>query len=207
MGDRTTRPHTPLRACRIRRYVVALAVLAWLAGAPVLAQTGLAQVDRVIDGDTISVRPPARDAGARLGRRACVCIEPAALSVGLMSSPHLVTRRVQFSLSLRQQLLRPRFRGLDAPFHETQSFNWSSAPKECRLLFRRGQQVPWPLGLQLQPTTLPTDENHLESGASLEPVQYWSGTSSESPYGPSTSPDWHIDRSRVSLRAVRAWWS
>ena len=56
MGDRTTRPHTPLRACRIRRYVIPVAVLAWLAGAPVLAQTGLAQVDRVIDGDTISVR-------------------------------------------------------------------------------------------------------------------------------------------------------
>ena len=33
-----------------------LAVLAWLAGAPVLAQTGTAHVDRVIDGDTISVR-------------------------------------------------------------------------------------------------------------------------------------------------------
>ena len=56
MGHRTTRPHAPLAACRIRRYVVALAVLARLAGAPVLAQTGIAQVDRVIDGDTISVR-------------------------------------------------------------------------------------------------------------------------------------------------------
>ena len=56
MADRTTRPHTPLAACRIRRYVVALAVLARLAGGPVLAQTGRAQVDRVIDGDTISVR-------------------------------------------------------------------------------------------------------------------------------------------------------
>ena len=33
-----------------------LAVLAWLAGGPVLAQTGTAQVDRVIDGDTIRVR-------------------------------------------------------------------------------------------------------------------------------------------------------
>ena len=42
---------------RIRRLVVvALAVLAWLAVAPVLAQTGPAQVDRVIDGDPISVR-------------------------------------------------------------------------------------------------------------------------------------------------------
>ena len=56
MGHRTTRPHATLKACRIRRYAVALAVLAWLAGAPVLAQTGTAHVDRVIDGDTISVR-------------------------------------------------------------------------------------------------------------------------------------------------------
>ena len=32
------------------------AVLAWLAGAPVLTQTGIAQVDRVIDGDTIRVQ-------------------------------------------------------------------------------------------------------------------------------------------------------
>ena len=57
MGDRTTRPQATLAACRIRRLVVvALAVLAWLAVAPVLAQTGPAQVDRVIDGDTISVR-------------------------------------------------------------------------------------------------------------------------------------------------------
>ena len=56
MEHRTTRPHTPVAACRIWPYVVALAVLAWLAVAPVLAQTGPAQVDRVIDGDTISVR-------------------------------------------------------------------------------------------------------------------------------------------------------
>ena len=56
MGDRTTRPHAPLRACRTALYIVALAVLAWLAGAPVLAQTGPAQVERVIDGDTITVR-------------------------------------------------------------------------------------------------------------------------------------------------------
>ena len=56
MADRTTRPHTPLAACCIRRYVVALAVLARLAGGPVLAQTGPAQVERVIDGDTIRVR-------------------------------------------------------------------------------------------------------------------------------------------------------
>ena len=56
MGHRTTRPHAALRACRLRSYVAALAVLAWLAGAPVLAQTGTAQVDRVIDGDTIRVR-------------------------------------------------------------------------------------------------------------------------------------------------------
>ena len=56
MGHRTTRPHATLKACRIRWYAVALAVLTWLAGAPVLAQTGPAQVDRVIDGDTIRVR-------------------------------------------------------------------------------------------------------------------------------------------------------
>ena len=55
MEHRTTRPQAALSACRIRRYVVPLAVLAWLAGGPVLAQTGPAQVDRVIDGDTISV--------------------------------------------------------------------------------------------------------------------------------------------------------
>ena len=56
MDHRTTRPQPAVRACRLRPYVVALAVLAWLAGGPVLAQTGPAQVDRVIDGDTISVR-------------------------------------------------------------------------------------------------------------------------------------------------------
>ena len=56
MGDRTTRPHTRLAACRIRQSIASFAVIAWLAGAPVLAQTGPAQVDRVIDGDTISVR-------------------------------------------------------------------------------------------------------------------------------------------------------
>ena len=56
MGYRTTRPQATLRACRIRRYSAPLAVLAWLAGAPALAQTGTAHVDRVIDGDTISVR-------------------------------------------------------------------------------------------------------------------------------------------------------
>ena len=55
MGHRTTRPQGALRACRLRSYVAALAVLAGLAGAPALAQTGTAQVDRVIDGDTISV--------------------------------------------------------------------------------------------------------------------------------------------------------
>ena len=53
MADRTTRPQATLRACRIRPYVVPIAVLAWLAGGPVLAQTGPAQADRVIDGDTI----------------------------------------------------------------------------------------------------------------------------------------------------------
>ena len=56
MGDRTTRTNPRVRAWRIRRYVAPLAVLAWLAGAPVLAQTGPVQVDRVIDGDTSRVR-------------------------------------------------------------------------------------------------------------------------------------------------------
>ena len=56
MGDRTTLPTPTVKACRLRRYVVPVAVLAWLAGGPVLAQTGTAQVDRVIDGDTIRVR-------------------------------------------------------------------------------------------------------------------------------------------------------
>ena len=56
MEHRTTRPHATLAACRIRRYVVPFAVLAWLAARPVLAQTGPAQVERVIDGDTITVR-------------------------------------------------------------------------------------------------------------------------------------------------------
>ena len=56
MEHRTTRPQAPLAACRIRPYVVALAVCAWLAGGPVLAQTGIAPVDRVIDGDTIRVQ-------------------------------------------------------------------------------------------------------------------------------------------------------
>ena len=51
MEHRTTRPQAALGACRLRRSVVALAVLAWLAARPVLAQ-----VDRVIDGDTIRVR-------------------------------------------------------------------------------------------------------------------------------------------------------
>ena len=56
MEHRTTRPQVALSARRIWRSVAALAVLARLAGAPVLAQTGPAQVDQVIDGDTISVR-------------------------------------------------------------------------------------------------------------------------------------------------------
>ena len=47
MGYRTTRPHAALRACRIRSYVAALAVLAGLAGEPVswVAQD---QIDRLI---------------------------------------------------------------------------------------------------------------------------------------------------------------
>ena len=56
MEHRTTRPHAPLAASRLRRSVVALAVLAALATSPAAAQTGPAQVDRVIDGDTITVR-------------------------------------------------------------------------------------------------------------------------------------------------------
>ena len=53
MEHRTTRPQATLAACRIRRYVVPVAVRAWLAGGPAAVQTGPAQVDRVIDGDTI----------------------------------------------------------------------------------------------------------------------------------------------------------
>ena len=56
MAHRTTRPHVALRTCRIRRYVVPVAVLAWLAGRSATAQTGTAQADRVIDDDTIRVR-------------------------------------------------------------------------------------------------------------------------------------------------------
>ena len=67
MGHRTTRPHAALAAYRIRRLVV-------VALAPVLAQTGPAQVDRVIDGDTISVR---RD-GASFHCRECSQLETTA---------------------------------------------------------------------------------------------------------------------------------
>ena len=69
MEYRTTRPHAPLAACRIRRYVVPLAVLAWLAGGPVLAQTGPAQADRVIDGDTIRDQAAGWSGGLRSGVR------------------------------------------------------------------------------------------------------------------------------------------
>ena len=56
MDHRTTRPHAAVAACRLWPYVVALAVLAWLAVAPVRAQTEPVQLDWGIDGDTISVR-------------------------------------------------------------------------------------------------------------------------------------------------------
>ena len=59
MGDRTTRPQATLAACRIRRLVVvAPAVLAWLPARQSSRRPvgGSAQVDRVIDGDTIGVR-------------------------------------------------------------------------------------------------------------------------------------------------------
>ena len=69
MEHRTTRPHATLAACRIRRYVVPFAVLAWLAVAPVLAQTGPAQVDRVIDGDTIRDQAAGWSGWARSGVR------------------------------------------------------------------------------------------------------------------------------------------
>ena len=45
-----------MRTGHVPAWIVSLAVLAWLAGAPVHAQTGTARVDRVIDGDTITVR-------------------------------------------------------------------------------------------------------------------------------------------------------
>ena len=66
MDHRTTRPQPAVRACRLRRLVVALAVLAGLAGGPVLAQTGLAQVDQVIDGDPICVQRDGTRSTARL---------------------------------------------------------------------------------------------------------------------------------------------
>ena len=70
MEHRTTRPQAALRACRIRRYVVVpLAVLAWLAGRPAAAQTGPAQVDRVIDGDTIRDQAVGWSGWARSGVR------------------------------------------------------------------------------------------------------------------------------------------
>ena len=56
MADRTTRKSASVRTGHVPPWIVSLAVLAWLAGAPAHAQTGTAQVDRVIDGDTITVR-------------------------------------------------------------------------------------------------------------------------------------------------------
>ena len=50
MGDRTTRPQATLRACRARWRTALLTV------GPAAAHTGTAQVDQVIDGDTIRVR-------------------------------------------------------------------------------------------------------------------------------------------------------
>ena len=69
MEHRTTRPHTPVAACRIGRYVVPVATLAWLAGGPVFAQIGTAQVDRVIDGDTIRDQAVGWSGWARSGVR------------------------------------------------------------------------------------------------------------------------------------------
>ena len=54
MADRTTRKSASVRTGHVPPWIVSLAVLAWLAGAPAHAQTGTAQVDRVIDGDTIT---------------------------------------------------------------------------------------------------------------------------------------------------------
>ena len=53
MADRTTHHRAGVSAGHIRPWIVSLA---WLAGAPVLAQTGTAYVERVIDGDTLTVR-------------------------------------------------------------------------------------------------------------------------------------------------------
>ena len=55
MGYATTRPRARLRACRAH-WRILLVLTALLAGGPAAAQTGTAQVERVIDGDTISVR-------------------------------------------------------------------------------------------------------------------------------------------------------
>ena len=58
MADRTTRPQATLSGVSHPAATSSspVAVLAWLAVAPVRAQTGPAQVERVIDGDTIRVR-------------------------------------------------------------------------------------------------------------------------------------------------------
>ena len=56
MADRTTRKSASVRMGHVPAWIVSLAVLAWLAGPPVHAQTGTARVDRVIDGDTITVQ-------------------------------------------------------------------------------------------------------------------------------------------------------
>ena len=48
MGYRTTRPHAALKACRLRRYVVPGAVLAWLAGDPM--PDDIAAAPRTTDG-------------------------------------------------------------------------------------------------------------------------------------------------------------
>ena len=46
MADRTTHQSAGVSAGHIRPWIVSLAVLAWLAGSPVLAQTGTAHVER-----------------------------------------------------------------------------------------------------------------------------------------------------------------
>ena len=56
MGHNSTRPLATLRACRARWRTALYVLTALLTAGPAAAQTPAAQADRVIDGDTISVR-------------------------------------------------------------------------------------------------------------------------------------------------------
>ena len=66
MGYSTTRPRARLRACRAH-WRILLVLTALLAGGPAATHTGTAQVDRVIDGDTIRDQPVGWSGWARSG--------------------------------------------------------------------------------------------------------------------------------------------